>query len=278
MLFIMNPISDCLIIIVSIVIVTALMIVLAAGSERLLSNKGTHFIVGFLPSVASFSPGIQLVYISNSTTTVTADIIAGNNIQHINSTIDNSSVNTLQWKNTLSNYVIENKAPIDITSVDGSEFTVVASLFYTNDMTASYIAIPGHILLGLEYEYFVLSVPSSTSLVGGVFLIGTQSDTSVTVTLSVDHSSTSFTLNNMETHYIGFPPLKDYTGTRIVSDKPLTVISGHEAAAVPNHGTLEPMAQQIPPTQLWGDSFMFLCMVIKNLDRSLKYYHQLIIL
>ena len=240
----------------SIAIVTALMVGLAAGSERILSNKGTRFIVGFLPSVASFGPGIQLVYISNSTTTVTTNITGDNNIPDIDSIIDDSSVNTLQWDNFISEYVIEKGAPIDITSADGSEFTVVASLINSNDMTASYLAIPGHILLGLEYEYFVLSVPSSTSFVGGVFLIGTQNDTSVTVTLSIDHSSTSFTLNDMDTHYIDVPSLKDYTGTRIVSDKPLTVISGHEAGSVPNDGTLEPMAQQIPPTQLWGDRFM----------------------
>ena len=238
----------------SIAIVTALMIGLG-GSERLLSNKGTHFILGFLPSVASFGPGIQLVYISNSTTTVTADIIGDNNIQDINSTIGNSGVNTFQWKHFLSDF-IKNGAPIDITSVDGSEFTVVASLIHNDDMTASYLAIPGHKLFSQEYEYFVLSVPSRTDYVGGVFLIGTQSNTNVNVTLSIDHSSTSFTLNDMETHYITVPSLEDYTGTRIVSDKPLTVISGHEAGSVPNDGSLEPMAQQIPPTQLWGDRFM----------------------
>ena len=42
----------------------------------------------------------------------------------------------------------------------------------------------------------------------------------------------------------------------LVIDVSLTAISGHEPGSVPSNGTLEPMAQQIPPTQLWGDTFL----------------------
>ena len=49
----------------------------------------------------------------------------------------------------------------------------------------------------------------------------------------------------------------DLTGSKIISSKPLTVISGHECAQVPPLAAgCEPFAVQIPPTAVWGNRFL----------------------
>ena len=52
-------------------------------------------------------------------------------------------------------------------------------------------------------------------------------------------------------------PRNDLTGTSIVSNKPLTVISGHECGNVPdNVQYCEHLTEQIPPTVNWGQQFL----------------------
>ena len=49
----------------------------------------------------------------------------------------------------------------------------------------------------------------------------------------------------------------DLTGTMIISNKPLTVISGHECASVPSSVVAcEPFVVQIPPIAVWGNRFL----------------------
>ena len=49
----------------------------------------------------------------------------------------------------------------------------------------------------------------------------------------------------------------DLTGSKIVSDKPLTVVSGHECSNVPqNRGACEATSVQVPPTATWGTKFL----------------------
>ena len=47
------------------------------------------------------------------------------------------------------------------------------------------------------------------------------------------------------------------TGTKVVSDKPLTVISGHECGNVPKIiSRCDHISVQIPPTVTWGEQFL----------------------
>ena len=47
------------------------------------------------------------------------------------------------------------------------------------------------------------------------------------------------------------------SGTKISSNKPLTVISGHECANVPfSESGCEPLAVHVPPSITWGNTFM----------------------
>ena len=153
---------------------------------------------------------------------------------------------------------------------------VTAYTRLSNDATASFLALPYQEIVGEQYEYYAMSVAgSSSAYYSGVVLTAYKNSSSITMYPSISISIPDNTqdinsvnikigpgehhtviLHRRNTLYIGKNGGADVTGTRIVSDKPLSVISGHEAGSIPNNGTLEPMAQQIPPTQLWGDRFM----------------------
>ena len=68
-------------------------------------------------------------------------------------------------------------------------------------------------------------------------------------------SSYQTTLHQFQTFLIS--SLSDLTGTRIVSNRPLTVISGHQCAQIP---TIEPFCEplyiHVPPTASWGQAFL----------------------
>ena len=66
----------------------------------------------------------------------------------------------------------------------------------------------------------------------------------------------SITLHRMQTFL--FEALAvDITGTSIVSNKPLNVVSGHECGNVPkNVAYCEHLTEQIPPTVTWGRQFL----------------------
>ena len=132
---------------------------------------------------------------------------------------------------------------------------------------------------GGDYVYYAMSTDytgSSTNVTdrrSNVLLVGNQNVTSVsitptqTVSLPQDAQSDSIlvqvaagathnvTLNSLQT--LGFSSLFDLTGTKIVSDKPLTVITGHQCAQVPSTtGFCEPIYIHIPPTFNWGQLFL----------------------
>ena len=128
---------------------------------------------------------------------------------------------------------------------------------------------------GAPYEYYIISTDSLVSAADSEFLlVGCEDDTTISITptqtvsipTDVQSSSSSLqsvssgvehqiTLNKMQTLLIT-QIIGDLTGSRIVSNKPLTVISGHECGNVPStRSACEHLTQQIPPTSTWGREF-----------------------
>ena len=67
--------------------------------------------------------------------------------------------------------------------------------------------------------------------------------------------SVNFTLSRLQTLYIESPD--DLTGSRVVSNEPITFISGHECGNVPhNELQCDHLVEQLPPTISWGTSFL----------------------
>ena len=144
----------------------------------------------------------------------------------------------------------------------------------------SYLSLPSCDFFIPHYQYYAVSTSSSVEEKRSeMLLIGNANNTVITVTPSVNVSMPSdaqdpninsplITIANGMTHTIvlhEFDTLlikagdsySDLTGTKVVSDKPLTVISGHECANVPTHSRYcDHISVQIPPTITWGQRFL----------------------
>jgi len=125
-----------------------------------------------------------------------------------------------------------------------------------------------------EYLYYAVSVPRHTNefntqiVESSVLIVGTENDTlmklTVTqpVTITVDDTVTnltsgrqySFVINRLQTVYIG--SVEDLTGTKITTNKPVSVFSGHTCAFIPaSVAGCDYLLEQIPPTILWGQIY-----------------------
>ena len=124
-----------------------------------------------------------------------------------------------------------------------------------------------------EYEYHVISSDVSSQLYSEFLLVGCEDDTTITITptqsiaLPEDTQMTStavtiepgtskvITLGQMQTLLV--LSFDDLSGTKITSNKPLTVLSGNECANVPlSEDGCEPFAVQVPPVATWGTAFL----------------------
>ena len=139
-----------------------------------------------------------------------------------------------------------------------------------------YSAYPHQVFPITEYQYYAVSIiAAAVDRISEILLVGNEDNTTITITPTADvvlpidiHSADSpdetvfagttklIKLNRLQTLLIG-AVLVDLSGTSIVSDKPLTVISGHECSAVPiMFGGCDHVAIQIPPTVTWGKKFI----------------------
>ena len=126
-----------------------------------------------------------------------------------------------------------------------------------------------------DYEYVILSTTQETRN-SRLMIVGCEDDTAVTVIPSRQLSTISATVPQplgggqtpMPTNPLIIADLdrlasillnnrEDLSGTRITSDKPIAVFTGHECGDVPTNDvdTCDHMVQQVPPQVTWGRLF-----------------------
>ena len=163
---------------------------------------------------------------------------------------------------------------IHIYSTNDEPISVIAENFVFPFNHGVFLAYPClYFETDSGYEYSVISVDATGSLKSQVLLVGCENDTKIVITpsrdisipeslqtdstdMSVDAGSPSneLLINKMQTFLITSE--QDLTFTKIVSNKPLTVIAGHECASVPFFSSgCEPLAFQVPPVSTWGTNF-----------------------
>ena len=160
-----------------------------------------------------------------------------------------------------------------IRSSDGvSKLIVMELVFIHNDISSdSFIVFPPHHYP--SYNYFALSVEPTNSLNYRSFvqIVGSEDNTQVTITptqdasipaeVETDCSETTITagitctLNLQKLQALRLLSIEDLTGTKIVSDKPLSVFSGTDCAHI-SPGNCETLIEQIPPVATWGKTFL----------------------
>ena len=176
---------------------------------------------------------------------------------------------------TSSDYANRNKG-IHIYTKGEADISVLVMNIVFGSSAGEYLAYP---YLDLEqeiYVYYTINTNSSSSdstLHSEVLIVANDNNTQVTITptqpvvLPHDAQSNSpnvtvsagvrhtVALNQRQT--LLFNSVEDLTGTKIESDKPLTVISGHECGNIPfNVFYCEHLTVQVPPTITWGKNFL----------------------
>ncbi|XP_065894701.1 IgGFc-binding protein-like isoform X2 [Dysidea avara] len=115
--------------------------------------------------------------------------------------------------------------------------------------------------------YYGMSLPGYNSLYhSAILIVGTEDNTTmkltVTKTATANTGNTlytgseySFVINRLQTFYI--TSQGDLTGTKIVTDNPVSVFSGHEGTWMPQNimCCLDVMVEQVPPVTSWGITF-----------------------
>lgn len=140
-----------------------------------------------------------------------------------------------------------------------------------------------------KYIYYVISSGVASSPQSQFLLIGYENDTEISiipsqsVTLPQDLQLSDSSILSLETDdmYNGtihqmqtvlVASNSDLTGTKIVSNKPLSIIAGHECGNVPakSTSTCEPFAIQAPPSLTWGNTFLLTSFGNRNADTVFK--------
>ena len=135
--------------------------------------------------------------------------------------------------------------------------------------TTTFLALPNVQLDVTHYVYYGMVITDSTTRSSVILVVGTDEGTVMNltttqpVTLNVDNGDTfdtiagrqySFVINELQTVYIA--TFTDLTGTKIVTNKPVSVFSGHECVLIPSTTAgCDHIVEQIPPTALWGNVF-----------------------
>ena len=237
------------------------------------------FYTGFMRGIGGGGLVSLRLLIGTSAPNATGSVQGSNGLTLGSGTVQRGShvyieIPTEQFEVVSNDFADRNKG-IFIQSNDEPAFVIVETFFNFVNYGA-FLAYPCFTIESeTRYEYYVISTDDPrNNFLSQVLLVGCDNDTiiSVTPTQTVDipldtqspsavssialgATSHDFTLHQMQTLLIS--SLDDLTGTKIVSNKPLTVISGHECASIPENGTgCEPFAVQVPPASTWGNRFL----------------------
>ena len=130
----------------------------------------------------------------------------------------------------------------------------------------SYLALPCHKQATTQYTYYVVSTLGWSDWTSQLMIIGCLNDSNVTIIPNNDITVPSDPQNSAAVNiivstghsfefvfhfqtFIFFKRHVDLTGTKLISDSPLTIISGHEAARVPAETfDTDPIVTQLTPT------------------------------
>jgi hypothetical protein len=243
-----------------------------------LSYQGNEFFIGFPEHVHNANTLLLYVHTSN-VNPVSFTVTSGDGIfTYKSSTSYNNDPSTvtvpINYEVRGREYSWRNKG-IHITS-SLAPISVVAWSYYMPEASImSYLALPCYDQPTNSYTYYVISTYGLSNQMSQFLIVGCTDNTSVTIipnnniTVPVDpQSNTSidtvigpgqtynFTLHSLQTIFI-YEPYVDLTGSKIISDKPLTIISGHEASQVPQgYFDADTIATQLIPTINWGKTFL----------------------
>ncbi|CAH1261570.1 FCGBP [Branchiostoma lanceolatum] len=233
------------------------------GGEALTTpdNRGTKFMLGFLQN---YGGGSQLeLYITGASAdraSVTITAPYANYTHHLTVTDSAVQVVTLPQSLSLSGSEKARKG----VRVTADKEIIVYGVNKKEHTTDGFLGLPVDIM-GTEYIVASYVGISDSPSAFGVF--GIENDTALDITLRgpaqcegvayPDGSVVRLVLNEFDAVQCRATDTSDLTGTRITSDKPVSLMSGVKCANVPyGVGACDHIVEQIPPVNTWGRHFV----------------------
>ena len=151
-----------------------------------------------------------------------------------------------------------------------SDKVTVIGRSYTSHTTDAYLALPIVKLKSVtEYTYYAMSF-YSPSYYSSILIVGAEDSTVLRLKFKLSsrrvymyngryyvysYREYSYTINRLQTFYIyPYSSYDDLSGTRIITNKPVSVFSGHRCSHVPySNGNCGYLIEQIPPTVYLGE-------------------------
>ena len=139
----------------------------------------------------------------------------------------------------------------------------------TFNSSGTYLALPIVSSCIEEYVYYRMSV-AGNNLDSILLIVATDNDTSVDLFITNEvyfatYNSDGYlfswvsnhyhsTMHRFQTAYIAYQSDSDYGNSviKVVTNKPMSVFSGHQCAAINHTGGCDYLIEQIPPTHSWG--------------------------
>ncbi|XP_078687045.1 uncharacterized protein LOC144919468 [Branchiostoma floridae x Branchiostoma belcheri] len=219
-------------------------------------NRGTEFIVGFLHNYID-TPQLELFITSASSTPTSVTVSAPGVGFTRRLTVTDAAVQVVSLPQSLA--LSGNEKAQKGVSITSDTEIIVYGVNKQKASTDGFLGLPKDVL---GTEYFVASYTPYQPSEFGIF--GTEDNTDIQITLrgntmyeGVTYSTGNIirlVLNKLEA--VQFQG-SDLTGTRITSNKPVTLMSGVQCVNVPAEvSACDHIVEQIPPVNTWGRLFV----------------------
>ena len=243
-----------------------------------LSTHGSEFYIGFQRQYSTTAT-IQIRINTFVTSSVSFSISSKTGYSYIGTTSASSPATVTipsSFQVRDSGYEYRNLG-LHITSLPTNPITVFVIGYTSSDTPRlTHVAHPYLEQLTTAYTYYGASADVlSLTKFSQVLLVGCRDNTTVTITPTQNVSipedpqlsdgiylnisagdSHTVILHELQSLLISTPYF-DLSGTKIVSNHPLTVVGGHDCVQIPTeYDDCDPISTQIPPTVNWGNSFL----------------------
>ena len=240
------------------------------------NSAASEFIFAVFPNHPYYyTTGERNLHISTQESTpVTVTVRTnGGSVLHTTTTVmPNTGKKIILPFDTAVNTISHRNKGINVTAQDGKSIRVAVENYaqYTSD---SYLILPTLEYPVTNYTYYAVSTDGWHTASSSAIIVATMANTMITITptrtitvpsdlvpggTTVSPGSTvTFTLNSLQTFDIKGDS-NDITGTKIVTNKPIALFTGHECANVPSGVCCcDVLMEQVTPTLNWGKIFIF---------------------
>ncbi|XP_019638865.1 PREDICTED: uncharacterized protein LOC109480924 isoform X10 [Branchiostoma belcheri] len=232
-------------------------------------NRGTEFVVGFLQNHGASQLELFITSASSEPATVTITAPGASYTEQLVVTDAAVQVVTLPRSVMLTGHERAQKGVL----VTADREIILYGVNKERHTTDGFLGLPVDVL---GKEYFVASyTPAFREYPSEFGIFGVEDGTSVSVTLkgTVYHDGRDYhagsvitlTLDRLEAVQFQGRYLSDLTGTHIVSDKPVSVMSGVRCDKVPNQfAACDHLVEHVPPVNTWGQRFVTVPLAVRQ--------------